>query len=442
MEPSSTEPRCLLLAPCSEGEAHAPLFGLTAVERTVLAFRRAGVREFWIVGEPAAAATALASLRAGPCRKIRVRTCDAALPALPREERFFVARTDCYYDRRLVARFVAGATRSCGIVVAVDLRADALTAHAGAARVALLRGLDSRPAAPGSYGPGRLRCVGRGLVSADGVLAGLALGTSALARALDDFAPDASRLARALTFVAEREPIETFAVAELWQELTEGGDFLLARRKVLAGAVGIADGVIARHVNRPISRRITERLLLRDVKPWQMSLIVFALTLAAGGSFAVGHAGTGGMLAQLASVMDGVDGELASVRYQDSPFGGVYDALLDRVGDAAVIGGMTLYAWAMGAGHSAVVLGFAAVAGSSLSMLVKEKYGTQFRQPYTEEREGRFRWLLLGRDGRLFLALVAGLTGHVEAVLAYIAVGTHVHAGLRIYRIRAEALAS
>jgi hypothetical protein len=89
-----------------------------------------------------------------------------------------------------------------------------------------------------------------------------------------------------------------------------------------------------------------------------------------------------------------------------------------------------------------VVLGFAAVTGSSLSMLVKEKYGTQFRRPYTEEREGPFRWLLLGRDGRLFLALVAGLTGHVEAVLAYIAVGTHLHAGLRIYRIRAEALAS
>ena len=34
-------------------------------------------------------------------------------------------------------------------------------------------------------------------------------------------------------------------------------------------------------------------------------------------------------------------------------------------------------------------LGFGAVAGSSLSMLVKEKYGTQFRRPYSSEREGR-----------------------------------------------------
>jgi CDP-L-myo-inositol myo-inositolphosphotransferase len=168
----------------------------------------------------------------------------------------------------------------------------------------------------------------------------------------------------------------------------------------------------------------------------------FLSTLTAGLAFAIGHASTGGLIAQFASVLDGVDGQVARVRYQDSPFGGVYDALLDRIGDAALIGGMTLYAWLMGAGHSAVALGFAAVAGSSLSMLVKEKYGTQFGRVYFPEREGRWRWLLLGRDGRLFLSLVAGLTGYVEIVLAYLAVGTHLHAGFRIYRIRSEAVSA
>ena len=102
---------------------------------------------------------------------------------------------------------------------------------------------------------------------------------------------------------------------------------------------------------------------------------------------------------------------------------------------------MTLYAWLMGSGNAVVALGFAAVAGSSLSMLVKEKYGTQFARGWAEERDGRWRWLLLGRDGLLFLSLVAGLTGYVEAVLAYLALGTHVHAGVRILRIRSEARA-
>src|SRR5690606_28307774 len=207
----------------------------------------------------------------------------------------------------------------------------------------------------------------------------------------------------------------------------------------LAGAVRVTDGVVARYLNRPISLRITERLLTRPVKPWQISLASFATTLAAGLSFAIRHATTGGPRAHAASVPDRVDGELARVRYRDSAFCGLYGALLERVGEAAVIGGMTAYSWAMGAGALAVALGFAALAGNSLSMLVKEKYGTQFRRPWAAEREGRWRWLLLGRDGRLFLTLVAGVTGQVELVLAYLALGTHVHAGARVVRIGAEA---
>ena len=73
-------------------------------------------------------------------------------------------------------------------------------------------------------------------------------------------------------------------------------------------------------------------------------------------------------------------------------------------------------------------------------MLVKEKYGTQFQRPWRTEHEGRWRWLLLGRDGRLFLALLAGVTGQIEMVLAYLAVGTHVQAGVRLVQIRSEAV--
>jgi CDP-L-myo-inositol myo-inositolphosphotransferase len=323
----------------------------------------------------------------------------------------------------------------------VDFRSDALDSQDGAPRAAAWR-TGSR------LGPGQsLRVAGRGLVAPEGVLTGLARVTASFARALEDAPPEHRTLENALSLLARREPVATWAVAELWQTVRpEPGpretDLTLARRKVLAGAVGVADGVIARHLNRPVSRRITERLLSRDVKPWQISVASFLSTLTAGLAFAIGHASTGGLIAQFASVLDGVDGQVARVRYQDSPFGGVYDALLDRIGDAALIGGMTLYAWLMGAGHSAVALGFAAVAGSSLSMLVKEKYGTQFGRVYFPEREGRWRWLLLGRDGRLFLSLVAGLTGYVEIVLAYLAVGTHLHAGFRIYRIRSEAVSA
>jgi CDP-L-myo-inositol myo-inositolphosphotransferase len=433
---------CILFAPAEHAPASAPpLFGLHVVERTVLAFLRAGVREFLVVGDPEGARWIAETLASRRFREARVRVLEpesSLLPVLEREEPCFVARADHLYDRRLVARFVAETGDASATVVAADFRADALRSQEGAARIA------SWGAPSGEAGAEGMRMAGQGLLAPAGVFAGLARVGASFARAFEDAPVVCRSLENALSLLARREPVATWAVAELWQAVrgdpdARAADLVLARRKVLGGAVGVDDGVVARYLNRPISRRISERLLSRDVKPWQISLASFLTTLGAGTAFAVGHPATGGMIAQFSAVLDGVDGEIARIRYQDSPFGGVYDALLDRIADAALIGGMTFYAWLMGAGHSAVALGFGAVAGSSLSMLVKEKYGTQFRQPWISEREGRWRWLLLGRDGRLFLSLVAGLTGYVEAVLAYLAVGTHVHAGVRMYRIRSEA---
>jgi len=434
MDPARTT--CILFAPPSSGPLGPPLFGLQLVERTVLAFLRAGVRRFVLTGDPEAVKDIACVLETGRCQEARVRALgptESLVSLLERQEACFAARTDYFYDRRLVARFVETTRAAEATVAAVDCRAEALAAQDGAPRTAGWGGAE--PSAS-------LRAAGRGLLAPVGVLTGLARVTPSFARAFEDAPPEYRAIENALTLLARREPVQTFSVAELWQSLrndhARDADLVLARRKVLGGAVGVSDGIIARHLNRPVSRRITERLLSRDVKPWQISLASFGAILGAGLSFAVGHATTGGLIAQFAAVLDGVDGELARIRYQDSPFGGVYDAFLDRIGDAVLIGGMTLYAWFAGAGLSAVLLGFGAVAGSSLSMLVKEKYAAQFHRRYAAEREGRLRWFLLGRDGRLFLSLLAGLTGHVEAVLAYLAVGTHVHAGVRIYRIRSE----
>jgi phosphatidylglycerophosphate synthase len=432
--PSVAGRPCVLFADRPPAAEATPLFGLTPVERTALAFARAGVRRFFLAGSPEAVATLARVLAAGRCRRLRVRPVEALTPVVGGGP-FFVARTDCHYDRQLVARFVDETTTTADSVMAVDFR-DGARERGPELPLAAVWSREARA---------RVQRIARGLVGADGVVVGLALVTPAFARAADaslqqaEGREDGRAWLAGLAALLAREPVESWAVAERWQSVRDEEQVPRARREVLAGAVRVGDGVIARHLNRPISRRITERLVARPVAPWQVSVVSFLTTLAAGLSFAVGHATTGGLLAQCASVLDGVDGELARVRYQDSAFGGLYDALLDRVGEAAVLGGMTLYAWIMGAGAWAVVLGFAALAGNSLSMLVKEKYGTQFRRPWSMEREGRWRWLLLGRDGRLFLTLVAGLTGQVELVLAYLAVGTHLHAGARIVRVRAEA---
>lgn len=428
--PSAPDRLCVLLAVNGQGGERIPLFGLLAVERTALAFARAGVRRFVLAGDAEAVACVAAALGRGPCARLAIRSA-ASLAVATGDEPFFLARADCHFERQLVARFVTENAAAMDSVVAIDTRSDAAARGAEHPQVALWSRDDERA---------HVQRVARGLVGADAVVVGLAVATPAWARAADA-APNAARVwLDALGALVAREPVATWRVTERWQSVTAPADVPRARRDVLAGAVRVGDGLVARHLNRPISLRITERIVAWPVNPWQVSLATFALTLLAGLSFAVGHATTGGLLAQSASVLDGVDGEIARVRYQDSAFGGLYDALLDRLGETCVIGGMTLYAWLGGAGATAVALGFAALAGNSLSMLVKEKYGTQFQKAWSMEREGRWRFALLGRDGRLFLALFAGVTGQIELVLAYLAVGTHVQAGVRIARVRAEAL--
>ncbi len=67
--------RCILFAPRrSDGGDLPPLFGLHLVERTVLAFLRAGVREFVVTGDPDGARRVAAILRSGRCREARLRT--------------------------------------------------------------------------------------------------------------------------------------------------------------------------------------------------------------------------------------------------------------------------------------------------------------------------------------------------------------------------------
>ena len=109
------------------------------MERTVLAFLRAGVREFLLVGDPEAARQIAETLASRRFREARVRVLEpesSLLPVLEREEACFVARADHLYDRRLVARFVAETRDSSATVVAVDFRADALQSQEGAARIA------------------------------------------------------------------------------------------------------------------------------------------------------------------------------------------------------------------------------------------------------------------------------------------------------------------
>lgn len=93
-------------------------------------------------------------------------------------------------------------------------------------------------------------------------------------------------------------------------------------------AVKGTDGFMARHFDRRISLAVTRRLLDTRVTPNQMTVMSTLVGLTGAGLLAVGSRGpdvAGTLLVWLHSTLDGCDGELARLRFQESPLGGVLD---------------------------------------------------------------------------------------------------------------------
>ena len=138
-----------------------------------------------------------------------------------------------------------------------------------------------------------------------------------------------------------------------------------AERRLLRGLVKDTDGFMARHVERPISLTVSRLLAATPVTPNQMTLISVAVGLVGAPFFLSNqaHWQTLGALLLLAhSILDGCDGELARLRYQESRWGGILDFWGDNVVHAAVFACMaagwseqTLAAWPLALGAAAVL---------------------------------------------------------------------------------------
>jgi phosphatidylglycerophosphate synthase len=138
-----------------------------------------------------------------------------------------------------------------------------------------------------------------------------------------------------------------------------------AERLLLESLGKSTDGWFSRHLNRPLSLRISRRLAPRPVSPNQMTAVTFLVGLASGLVSAMGGYGAflaGALLFQLASVLDGVDGELARLRFQESPRGEWLDTVCDDVTNLAYFAGLSAGLWRTGGPTWLVACGIAALA--------------------------------------------------------------------------------
>jgi choline kinase/phosphatidylglycerophosphate synthase len=215
-----------------------------------------------------------------------------------------------------------------------------------------------------------------------------------------------------------------------WQDVDTPEDLRRAGRLLRASLPRSSDGPVSRFLNRPVSVPISWLVARLRPDPDLLSALAFLVGLVAAGFLAAGLGVAGGLLAQLCSVLDGVDGEVARLTLRAGPRGTLLDGILDRLGDAALCAALGV--WALDRGHPetvVVLLAVAATAGAMLSMATKDRVAALGLEPPSERRIG---WLLGGRDGRLFLIAALAVLGQPAAALAATAATSLLSAGLRV----------
>jgi 1L-myo-inositol 1-phosphate cytidylyltransferase / CDP-L-myo-inositol myo-inositolphosphotransferase len=205
---------------------------------------------------------------------------------------------------------------------------------------------------------------------------------------------------------------------------------------LLRDLVKAADGPMTRLVSRKISLAVTRRFAWTRLRPNAMTVLCVALGFAAAGCFVSpepARQAIGGLLFLLHSILDGCDGELARLKFQESRLGGVLDFWGDNLVHVAVFSAFGI-AWA-DAIHEVwpLALGALSVGATLLSAGFIYVYAMRPRSDagpllttVSPSRRSRLTKVLDGTGNRDFIYLVAllGLFGKAYWFLAAASIGT------------------
>lgn len=215
-----------------------------------------------------------------------------------------------------------------------------------------------------------------------------------------------------------------------WQDVDTPEMHRRAEQSLLDWAAAQAnDGAVARWVNRPFSKLISRQLIKTKISPNQISLLAFGLGLLAALSLAQPHYWTlllGGVLVQLASIIDGSDGEVARLRVAPSEYGGWLDALLDRYADAAVFAALTWHLMQAEQSMAWMWLGCAAISGSFIASYSAHK---------ADQMSANLGWRI-GRDTRSLAVMLGSIAARPDVLLWLVAIVMNTVVFYRIFSLR------
>jgi len=189
-----------------------------------------------------------------------------------------------------------------------------------------------------------------------------------------------------------------------WFDIDTSQDLLKAKNYLLNNSNSkINDGQISKYINRPISKWITSKIADYPLTPNQISIAVFFISVLSG--LIISMEGyffllLGALLAQLSSILDGCDGEIARLKLLKSKFGGWFDQVLDRYSDLFIFTGLTFHTYFIHETLTVFFIGFIAVGGKIISSYTAYVYDS-----VASTRNS----IRIGRDLIIFIILIGAV---------------------------------
>ena len=402
-----------------------PVLGLTLLERVILSCKEVGVLEFYVViGYRSRiivpylkALEQRLSVLIQPVENPNWREGNgSAAPYINRS--FFLLMCDHLFDPAILRLLLVAGINTTDCLLAVDRHSERVFDLDDATKVELDRDV--------------ITGIGKEKTSFDAVDTGLFLCQPSLFDALEVARNRGQHfLSAGLVELIRSREFRAVTIGErFWFDVDTPKSLGRAKRALLQSlSKPDEDGFVARYLNRPASRRISEILVRTPISPNGISLLSFAVGIIGAIMFCPGgYIWTilAGLVIQLSSIVDGCDGEVARLRFQSSKFGGWFDTILDRYADTAIVAGVSFGYWHAHP-HAAVWLGaIFALTGFIMASYVKKEFVIR----YQSKPPGGLFGKLIKRDLRIIAIMLGAIVNLPYEIMLSAGLLSHVGIGL------------
>ncbi len=410
-----------------------PIFGLRLIERIILAGKLAGIRDFKIV-VGYKSEKIKKELGNGERYGVRIQYIDnpewekgngvSVLKAKNyMKGKFLLLMSDHLFDESILMRLLQTPVENGNCVLCIDKNLEG-------------EHFDLSDVTKVFCENGKVKKIGKTIEQFNAVDTGVFLCTPAIFDALEKSVSQGQySLSAANQILAEEGRLKTLDVNGcFWVDVDNPEALKMAKKILIQQLFKPTDGPISKRVNRRFSTKISAFLARFNISPNFITLISFGFALLSALFFFLGgylNILLGGILAQLSSILDGCDGEIARLKFKFSTFGEWLDKILDRYADCLIVLGMTHALWMTMETSYVWFVGFAALTGTFMNTYTSTIFDDMIHRKLIEPVSIR-----IGRDVRLFIVFLGAVFNQLLITLIVLAMLTNVEAIRRLFLVK------